>query len=103
MSVPNSMWSCAISTVVYLRNRMFSRAVGASGGVPLTLLTSQEPNASKVPGKLRRKLGEKRFAASWMVTHLTPRGIASATLLHAGLPRWCVLRSRKTFLAFSLP
>jgi hypothetical protein len=31
MSVPNSMWSCAMSTVVYLRNRTFSRAVGVSG------------------------------------------------------------------------
>jgi hypothetical protein len=70
MSVPNSMWSCAINTVVYLRSRMFSRAVGAFGGVPLTLLTSQAPDASKfrvfgcivfakVPDKLRHKLGEK--------------------------------------------
>jgi hypothetical protein len=47
MSVPNSMWSFAISTVVYLRNRMFSRAFGVTSGVPLTLLTSQEPDASK--------------------------------------------------------
>jgi hypothetical protein len=68
----NSMWSCAISTVVYLRNRMFSHAVGVSGSVPLTHLTFQEPDASKfrvfgcivfakVPDKLRRKLGEKAF------------------------------------------
>jgi hypothetical protein len=72
MSVPNSMWSCAISTVVYLRDRMCSRVVGASSGVPLTLLTSQAPDASKfrvfgyivfahVPDKLRRKLKEKAF------------------------------------------
>jgi hypothetical protein len=47
MSVPNSLWSCAISTAVYLRNRTFSRTVGVSGGVPLTLLTSKEPDASK--------------------------------------------------------
>jgi hypothetical protein len=72
MSDPKSMRSCAISTVVYLRNRMYSRAVGASGGVAPTLLTSQAPDASKfcvfgctvcakVPDKLRRKLGEKAF------------------------------------------
>jgi hypothetical protein len=57
---------------VYLRNRTFSRAVGVSGSVLLILLTSQELDASKfrvfvctvfakVPGKLRRKLGEKAF------------------------------------------
>jgi hypothetical protein len=82
MSVPNSMLSCVISTVVYLRKRMLSRAVGACGDVPLTLLTSsrapdkhstrQASDASKfrsfgciviakVPDKLRRKLGEKAF------------------------------------------
>jgi hypothetical protein len=36
---PNSTWSCTLNKVVYLRNRTFSRAVGPSGGVPLTLLT----------------------------------------------------------------
>jgi hypothetical protein len=72
MSIPNSMSSCAISTIVYLCNRMFSRAVGVSGGLSLTLLTSPEPDASKfrvfrctifakVPDKLRRRLGEKAF------------------------------------------
>jgi hypothetical protein len=72
MSVPNAMWSCAVSTIVDLRNRTFSRAVGPSGGVHLTLLTQVEPDASefrvfgctvfaKVPDKLRRKLGEKAF------------------------------------------
>jgi hypothetical protein len=72
ISVPNSMWSCAISTVVYLRNRMFNRAAGISGGAPLTLLTSHAPDASKfrvsgcsvfakVPDKLRYKHGEKAF------------------------------------------
>jgi hypothetical protein len=40
MSVPNSMWSCAINTGVYTRIRMFSGAVGVCGGVLLTLLTS---------------------------------------------------------------
>jgi hypothetical protein len=30
MYVPNNMWSCAISTVVHLRNRTFSIAVGPS-------------------------------------------------------------------------
>jgi hypothetical protein len=72
MSVPNSMWSCAVSTVVYLRNGTYNRAVGLSGGVPLTMLTLTSPDASKfrvfgcdvfakVPDKLRRKLGEKAF------------------------------------------
>jgi hypothetical protein len=47
MYVPNFMWSCAVSIVVYLRNRTFSRTVGPSGGVPLPLLTSATPDASK--------------------------------------------------------
>jgi hypothetical protein len=38
MFVPNNMWSCAIITLVHLRNRTFSRAVGPPEGVPLTLL-----------------------------------------------------------------
>jgi hypothetical protein len=113
MSVPNSMWSCAICTVVYLRNRMFSRAVGVSRGVPLTLLMSQEPDASKfrvfgctvfakAPNKLRRKLREKRFAASWSATHLAPRGIASSSVLHDALRHYhagacCASRRRSRF------
>jgi hypothetical protein len=40
------MWSCAMSTAVYLRNRTFSRAVARTGGVPLTLPTSASPEAS---------------------------------------------------------
>jgi hypothetical protein len=70
MLVLNAMWSCAVNTIVFLRNRTFSRVVGLSGGVPLTLLTQVEPDASKfrvfgwavfaeVPDKLRRKFGEK--------------------------------------------
>jgi hypothetical protein len=70
MSVPKSMWSCAISIVVHLRNRTYSRAVGPSGGVPITLLTGAVPDAcvfrvfgctlfAKVPDNLRRKLGLK--------------------------------------------
>jgi hypothetical protein len=69
MAVPNFMWSCAISTVVYLRNRAYCRSVGLTGGVPLTLHTSSPLTASKfrvfgctvfakVPDKLRRKLSE---------------------------------------------
>jgi hypothetical protein len=72
MAVPNSMWSCPVSTFVYLRNRTYSRSVGLTGGVPFTLLTSSVPDASKfrvfgcavfakVPHKLRRKLGETTF------------------------------------------
>jgi hypothetical protein len=107
VSVPNSMWSCAINTVVYLRNRIFSRAVGASGGVPLMLLTSQAPDASKfrvfgcivfakVPDKLRRKLGEKAFRGI-MVGY--PRDAPG----YNGLPRRCMLCSRKTSPVFPLP
>jgi hypothetical protein len=70
MAVPNSMWSCVASTVVYLPNRTYIRSVDLAGGIPLTLLTSSVPDASKfrvfgcvvlakVPNKLRRKLGEK--------------------------------------------
>jgi hypothetical protein len=65
MAVPNFMWSCAVSTVVYMRNRTYSRSVRLTSGVPLTLLTSSAPDASKfrvfgctvfakVPDKLRR-------------------------------------------------
>jgi hypothetical protein len=72
MTVPNSMWSCDVKTVVYLRNRIYSRSVGLTGGVTLTLLTSSAPDASrfcifgcavfaKVPDKLRREFGEKAF------------------------------------------
>jgi hypothetical protein len=72
MPVPISMWSCAVSTVVYLRNRTFRRAIGLSGGVPITRLTPTAPDASKfrvfgcivfakVPDKLRHLLGEKAF------------------------------------------
>jgi hypothetical protein len=46
MLVPNSMWLCAISTVVHLRNRTYSRAVGPSRGVSITLLTGAVPDAS---------------------------------------------------------
>jgi hypothetical protein len=46
MFVPNSMWSCAINTIVHLRNRTFTIAVGLSGVVPLTLLTGTVPDAS---------------------------------------------------------
>jgi hypothetical protein len=66
------MWSCAISTVVHLRNRTYNRVVGPSGGVPLTLLSGTVPDAyafrvfgctvfSKVPDNLKRKLGMKAF------------------------------------------
>jgi hypothetical protein len=72
MAVPNSMWSCVVSIVVYLRNRTYNRSVGLTGGILLTLLTSSVPDASKfhvfgcaafakVPDKLRRKLSEKAF------------------------------------------
>jgi hypothetical protein len=72
MAVPNFMWSCVVITVVYMRNRNDGRLVGLTGGVPLTLLTSSTPDASKfwvfgctvfakVPDKLRRKLREKAF------------------------------------------
>jgi hypothetical protein len=57
---------------MYLRNRTYNRSVGLTGGVPVTLLTSSAPDASKfrvfgcivfakVLDKLRRKLSEKAF------------------------------------------
>jgi hypothetical protein len=66
MAVPDSMWSCAVCTVLYLRNRTYNSSVGLTGGIPLTLLTSSLPDASKfrvfgcavfakVLDKLRRK------------------------------------------------
>jgi hypothetical protein len=72
MAVPNFMWSCAVNIFVYLDNRTYNRSVGLTGRVPLTLLTSSTPDASKfrvfgyavfakVPDKLRRKLSEKAF------------------------------------------
>jgi hypothetical protein len=72
MSVPSSMWACAISTVVHLRNRTYTRVVGPSGGVSLTCLTAIVLDASafrafgctvfaKVPDNLTRKLGMKAF------------------------------------------
>jgi hypothetical protein len=72
MAVPNSMWSCVVSTFVYQRNRTYNRSVGLTGGIPFTLLTSSVPHASKfpvfgcavfakVPDQLRRKLGKKAF------------------------------------------
>jgi hypothetical protein len=73
MAIPNSMWSCDVSTAVYLRNRTYSRSVGLTGGTPsLSLPTSSMHDASKfcvfgcavftkVPDKLCRKLGEKAF------------------------------------------
>jgi transposase InsO family protein len=33
MAVPNSMWSCVVSTVLYLRNRTYNRSVGLAGKV----------------------------------------------------------------------
>jgi hypothetical protein len=70
ISAPNPMWSCAIMTDVYLRNRTYSRVVGLSGAVLLTMLTSKAPDASKfrvfgctvfakVHGKFPRKPGDK--------------------------------------------
>jgi hypothetical protein len=46
-AAPNSMWSCAVNTVVYLRNRTYSRSVGLTGGIPLTLLTSSLQDTSE--------------------------------------------------------
>jgi transposase InsO family protein len=84
MSMPNSTWSCAINTVVYLRNRTYTRAVGPFGGVPITLLTGAVPDASvfrvfgctvfaKVPDSLRRKLGLKAFRGAMVgYSHNSP-------------------------------
>jgi hypothetical protein len=72
MVVPNFMWSCAIYTFVYMRNRTYNRSVGLTVGVPFTPLASSAPDASKfrvfgctvfakVPDKFRRKLSDKAF------------------------------------------
>jgi transposase InsO family protein len=47
MHVPNFIWLCAVNNVVCLRNRTYNHVVGLSGGVPLALLTSTPPDASK--------------------------------------------------------
>jgi hypothetical protein len=72
MYVPSITSSCAIITVVHLRNCTFRRAVGSCGGVPITLLTCVVPYEStfrvfgcavfaKVPENLRRKVCLKAF------------------------------------------
>jgi hypothetical protein len=72
MPVFNSMWSCAVSTVVYQCNRTFVRGVGLSDGAPITLHTFKAPDASKfrvlgcivfakVADMPHRTLGEKAF------------------------------------------
>jgi hypothetical protein len=114
MSVASSVWSCVIITVVCLRSRTFSRDVGASGSVPLTLLTSHEPDASKsrvfgctvlakVPDKLRRKLGEKAFRGIMVGYPRDALGIASIILLHDASPRRCMLCFRVSSTAFPPP
>jgi transposase InsO family protein len=69
MAVPNSMWSCAIITVVYLRNRTYSRSVGPTGGIPLTLLTSSVRRVQR-PG-LQRPVPPvaSRYAVGLLFTH----------------------------------
>jgi hypothetical protein len=111
MSVPNFMWSCVVIIVVYLRNRTYSRVVGLSGGVPITLLTSTPPDASecrvfecnvlaKVPDKLRRKLAAKtRSVASWLATRMTPRGTVSTAPRPAASPHPTMLWYRKAHRA----
>jgi hypothetical protein len=72
MSAPSTTWSCAISKIAFLENRIFSRAVGRVGGVPLTLRTGVVPDASafivfgfdafsKIPDNQRNKLNLKSF------------------------------------------
>jgi hypothetical protein len=56
MAVPNSTWSCDVSTVVYLRNRTYSRSVGTNGGIPLILFTSSVHDASLERRRRRRRL-----------------------------------------------
>jgi hypothetical protein len=113
MSIPISMWSCAISTVVYLCNCTFSRAVGVSSGVPLTLLTSHAPHVlkfrvfgcivfGKVPDKLRRKLGEKAFRGVMVGYPPDAPGYHIYIPPTAELPRRSMLCSRKTFLVLPL-
>jgi hypothetical protein len=89
MAVPNSMWSCVVTTVVYLRNRTYNRSVGLTGGVPLTLLPSSArptppnfaysdaPSSPRCPTSCVVNLAKKRSGASWLATHLTPMATVS--------------------------
>jgi hypothetical protein len=111
MAVPNSMWSCDVGTVVYLRNRTYIRSVGLTGGIYITLLTSLVLVASKfrvfgcavfakVLDKLRRKLSEK-VNRGVMVGYLTDApGTASTAprLAVSSLPS--MLSSRKNTPGF---
>jgi hypothetical protein len=107
MAVPNSMWSCAVSTVVYLRNRTYNRSVGPNGGILLTLLTLSVRDASKfrvfgcavfakVPDKLHRKLSEKAFRGVWLATPMTHPGTVCTTRRHAASPLPSMLSFMKT-------
>jgi hypothetical protein len=86
---PNSMWSCTVGTIVILRNRTFCRAVRPIGGVPLTMLTSTTPDASKfrvftkVPDSYVARWTKRRSAASWSVILMTLQVTVYASMLHA--------------------
>jgi hypothetical protein len=92
MSFPISMQSCAISTVVYLRNvqprggclvAFPSRSSRRKRPTPPSSVSSDALSSPRFQKSSVATLGRKRFAASWLATHFTPKGIASTTLLHA--------------------
>jgi hypothetical protein len=108
MSVSNSVWSCAVSTVVSLRNRTFSRANNLSSGVRITLLTSKAPDASKfrisgcsvfakVSDKLRNKLGENGCPALASAIHMMLKDNVPTTMLRATSPHLYMLFFKSTF------
>jgi hypothetical protein len=105
----NSMRSCAVSTVVFVRNRTYNRAVGLSGGDQLTMLTLKAPDAFEfrvfacfvfveVPDKLRRKLGKNAFRGiivgyrhdglGYRVYNPATRRITTSVYVVSRKPRW---------------
>jgi hypothetical protein len=84
MAVPNSIWSCVVSTVVYLRksvspvvfpsptlwHRRQTRRRSAPSGAP---------SSPKCPTMCVGNSAKKRFVAPWSAIRLTPMGTASTT------------------------
>jgi hypothetical protein len=112
-AVPNSMWSCAVNTVVYLHNRTPSRSPPRSAPQAAFLshslrrrclthpssassgaLSSPKCQSSCVVNSMK-----KRFAASWLAARLTPRGTACTAQKLVASPPPSMLSSKKTLRA----
>jgi hypothetical protein len=81
--VPNFMWSCAVSTIVYVRNRTYSaRSASPVASHSLSLRRPREtppssassgsPFSPRCPTSCVGNSAKKRFVASWLATRLTP-------------------------------